>query len=376
MIVCYHKYNCIMNEIKENKESEETQKQAKNMDIHGNLYTPDHNKVNGKSVCMEMDFNAHEKPEGCTVEIFKQTLYRPQVYKNTGHDGTFPIKISNKDISANKISIISDLTTKRRDLVSFVPAINKENFLSEPVDMNGVQLKIPSGAKINLNTVPIIQNEDIQGYKSYPTLEFDIPFKGVNYWSSKEEGEEGNIENWCNQEEGSIENILYNIIKSQQQLPYNIVIEKNRIISHYGNRLDVYDLQPDLKNPGKFKSAKKYSTEIDGFRNIAVINDSIFLYGEKDIQVCGILPDRIQLNTYIENDDFYSMQDFLNRTNLRDYTIMTREKYASMEKKYIEDEEKKKKEKTSGNTDINNNSTNTNLDKDKGGKKNEKCNIQ
>ena len=316
-----------MNEIKENKESEETQKQAKNMDIHGNLYTvskknPDHDKVNGKSVCMETDLNAYEKPEGCTVEIFKQTLYRPQVYKNTGHDGTFPIKISNKDISANKISIISDLTTKRRDLVSFVPAINKENFLSEPVDMNGVQLKIPSGAKINLNTVPIIKNEDIKGYKSYPTLEFDIPFEGVN--------------SWCNQEEGSIENILYNIIKSQQQLPYSIVIEKNRIISHYGNRLDVYDLQPDLENPGKFKSTKKYSTEIDGFRDIAVINDSIFLYGKKDIQVGSILPDRIQLNTYIKNDDFYSMQDFFNRTNLRDYTIMTREKYASMEKKYID----------------------------------------
>ena len=358
-----------MNGIKENKESEETQKQAKNMDIHGNLYTvskknPDHDKVNGKSVCMETDLNAYEKPEGCTVEIFKQTLYRPQVYnKNTGHDGTFPIKISNKDISANKISIISDLTTKRRDLISFVPAINKENFLSEPVDMNGVQLKIPSGAKINLNTVPIIQNEDIKGYKSYPTLEFDIPFEGVN--------------SWCSKEEGSIENILYNIIKSQQQLPYSIVIEKNRIISYYGNTLDVYDLQPNLEKPGKFKSAKKYSTEIDGFRNIAVINDSIFLYGKNDIQVGGIFPDRIQLNTYIErNDDFYSMQDFLNRTNLRDYTIMTREKYASMEKKYIEDEEKKKKEKTSGNTDINNNSTNTNLDKDKGGKKNEKCNIQ
>ena len=48
------------------------------------------------------------------------------------------------------------------------------------------------------------------------------------------------------------------------------------------------------------------------------------------------MPDRIQLNTYIKNDDFYSMQDFFNRTNLRDYTIMTREKYASMEKKYID----------------------------------------
>ena len=56
------------------------------------------------------------------------------------------------------------------------------------------------------------------------------------------------------------------------------------------------------------------------------------------------------------------MQDFFNITNLKTYQKLSRDDYAKMEKRYIEEQEKKK---------MNNKSTKTGLNKD-----NDVCSIQ
>ncbi|GEM_PF-6483260 len=317
------------------------------MDIYGNLYEfnqKGHIIVNGK----ELYGACNKRP----VDIKRQTLRNK--YERPPH---FTIKIGNNEIKADSIQVIHDLTTKRRDLVSFAPAVdedeeNKKKHLSKQIDINGIPIRMnPEDVEIYLNMVPTIKNKKIIDYKSCPTIKVKVPFS---------------LYSWRNQENGSIEKILYDITKDTGSL--DIVLEKNRVIHGYythskGNVIDIYEIQPDLSNPGKFKKIQRLSQKLqDDYQDIAVINNKIFLYKDDprpNVEVYQILQDSIQHTFSAKNNDAYSMQDFLNRTNLKTFQAISRDDYAKMEQEYI------KNMLTQQN--INNAGLTINLENEKGG---------
>ena len=300
-----------------------------NMDIHGNLYEFDQNGsiiVNGKELYMDTDYGAFTAPAGCGVKIYKQTLHNKY-----GQPPYFIIKIGNNEIKVYSIQVIHDQTTKRHDLNSFSPAFakdeeNKKKYLSEQIDINGIPVRMnPEDAEICLNMIPTIENKKVIDYKSYPSIK--VPF-GTSY-------------SWSKQEDGSIEKILYDITNNVGHS--FIVLEENRVIHGYytpskGYVIDIYEIHPDLLNQGKFTKIKRLSQEIpDCYRDIAVINNRIFLYKndpKPNVKVYQILQDRIQ-HIFSAEIDVYSMQDFLNRTNLKTFQAISREDYAKMEQEYI-----------------------------------------
>ena len=339
-----------MDTINEINAFESAQSKSKDMDIHGNLYEISQESdtiVNGEELSMDIDYGAYDKPEGCPVNIKRQTLHNG--------DEHFPINTCGTEINVASIQVIHDLTTKRRDLVSVTPAVdddeeNKKKHLSKPIDINGIPVMMnPEEAKIYLNMVPTIKDEKIIDYKSCPTIK--VPF--------------GSLYSCRNQENGSIEKILYDIIKDKGLS--DIVLEKNRVIHGYythsrGNVIDIYEIQPDLLNPGKFTKIQRLSQEIpDNYQDIAVINDKIFLYKNNprpNVKVYQILQDNIQPIFHVEND-VYSMQDFLNLTNLKTFKAISRNDYAKMEQEYIKNMLKQQ--------NINNGGLTINLENRKGG---------
>ena len=157
-------------------------------------------------------------------------------------------------------------------------------------------------------------------------------------------------------------------ITNNKGLP-KIVLEGNRVIHGYytpnrGNVIDIYKIQKDLSNPGKFTKIQLSSQEIpDNYQNMAVINDKMFLYNENptpNVRVYQILQNRIQLMCHIENIDAYSMQDFLNRVDLKTFfKAISRDDYAEIEKEYIKNMLTKQ--------NINNTGLTINLETGKGG---------
>ena len=326
-----------------------------NMDIHGNLYQRSQEGdtiVNGEELSMDLDYGALHVPVGCLVNLYRQTLHKnkDEVQQH------FTIKLFNKNNEAYLVQVTYDRTTGRCDIDAFSPALakdkeNQEKNLSEPIDINGIPVRMnPKEAKIYLNMVPTIKNGKIIECKSYPTISI-----------------ESGSYSWGKQEDGSIEKILYDITNNKG-LP-KIVLEGNRVIHGYytpnrGNVIDIYKIQKDLSNPGKFTKVLLSSQEIpDNYQNMAVINDKMFLYNENptpNVKVYQILQNRIQLMCHVENIDAYSMQDFLNRVDLKTFfKAISRDDYAEIEKEYIKNMLTKQ--------NINNTGLTINLETGKGG---------
>ena len=72
---------------------------------------------------------------------------------------------------------------------------------------------------------------------------------------------------------------------------------------------------------------------------------------------------------------FYNMQDFFNITNLKTGQVLSRNDYAKMEKRYIEEKEKKEKANISVKPTTNNKGSDINLESEEDVREC-KCNIQ
>ena len=256
----------------------------------------------------------------------------------------------------------------------------KDNCLTAPIDINGIPVRLPKGAKIHVNTVPTIENGEIIGINSYPSIELSDAFiEQLEF--AKSIGAIG-------LEDGSIERILYDIGKktaNNSTSRHLFSIDKGRIVHGYHtkdhNYIEIYELKTEENN--KFSVELKASTEVPRkvfYHDIVVIGDKIYLgsktqapgNNEARMAVYKITSDnQLKLDALFADKTCYGIQDFLNRYNLISLQpLLPNNDYAKMEKAYIE---RKEKENAPAQPMMNNQDTNTGLNKKRG---DGKCSIQ
>ena len=369
MIVCQHKYNfyCkgmkkIINLFKNNEYK----------DIHGNKYLDNDNgsseKINGKQTYGDIIFDIEDRRP---AEYDEDDL----VFK--GHaslEEPVSIEVCGKTIKAIGVTNIIDKQTKHCELQSFTPQYDKTDYLCEPFHIDGIPIRLsPNKTHINIRSIPIIENGNIKEFKFYQFLDFEygIPL----------------ADEWAKQDEGSIEKTLYDIVmpdkvpNKEERLRHRIVLDNGRIIHTYrenrGSYIDVYKLTSKKENEKYIYSANKVSsTKADrAIDEPVVVGNKLYTYEHSgDVVVYNILDNGLQQQLTFR-DGFYNMQDFFNITNLKTGQVLSRNDYAKMEKRYIEEQEKKKKENIPVKPTTNNKGSDINLES-KEDVRECKCNIQ
>ena len=284
-----------------------------------------------------------------------------------------PIKVCGKTIKAVCVKNIIDKQTKHCELQSFIPQQNKTDHLCDPFDIAGIPIRLsPYRTHINIRSIPIIENGNIKEFKFYQFLDFENnnPFAYT----------------WAQQDAGSIEKTLYNIVMQNagNRWQHRIALDNGRIIHTYwdtkngGSYIDVYELISEEKNEKREFSAKRIaSTQVNKLINeLVVVGDKLYTYTNKtgNVAVYKIFNDGLQQQLTVDGC-FYNMQDFLNRTNLKTYKVLSRSDYADMEKRYIEKKEKEKKENAPTKPKTNNKRPDIDLESEEDIREC-KCNIQ
>ena len=335
-------------------------------DIHGNKYLDNGNgfseeKING------------EQTSGLIVSNISNR--RPPAYNEDdlvlkGHASSekpASIEVCGTTIKAAVVENIIDKQTKHSELKSFIPQLNKTDDLCDPFDIAGIPIRLsPYRTHINIRSIPIIENGNIKEFKFYQFLDFENgdPF----------------ADKWAQQDAGSIERTLYNIVMQNagNRWQHRIALDNGRIIHTYWNiqdgrsYIDVYKLTSEKKNEkcifsankvsstkldDKVSSTKLYDKTID---EPVVVGNKLYTYEHSgNVVVYNILDNGLEKQLTVRGG-FYNMQDFFNITNLNTCQVSSRNDYAKMEKKYIEEQEKKKKENTPVKP-IKNNSSDINL---------------
>ena len=283
------------------------------------------------------------------------------------------IEVCRKTIKAVCVKNIIDKQTKHCELQSFIPQQNKTDHLCDPFDIAGIPIRLsPYRTHINIRSIPIIENGNIKEFKFYQFLDFENnnPFAYT----------------WAQQDAGSIEKTLYNIVMQNagNRWQHRIALDNGRIIHTYwdtkngGSYIDVYELISEEKNEKREFSAKRIaSTQVNKLINeLVVVGDKLYTYTNKtgNVAVYKIFNDGLQQQLTVDGC-FYNMQDFLNRTNLKTYKVLSRSEYADMEKRYIEKKEKEKKENAPTKPKTNNKGPDIDLESEEDVREC-KCNIQ
>ena len=329
-----------MKKINDEKHSEEYK------DVHGNVYY-----TREEVLPMDQHINLlvmmNKTPTYYPIERTIDNIELPSCFDV--QPTLWPTKYCGKDIQAEGVDFTLDNLTHRCDLISFSPYVPQHgNNLSSPIDINGIPVKLPKGAKIHVNTVPTIENGEITSINSYPCIE--LPNSFINFINGQLDSEK--TKGWGNSEEGSIEKILYDIgKKTTGALCHQFSIDNGRIIHSYLNYkqkdplcIEMYELKTGENN--KFRAEFKSSTKVPGEflynHNIAVIGSNIYIYDMDDTKPrVRVYNEQLQLTYKDDITDCHSMQDFLNRTALKtNCRRLPDSDYAKMEKAYIERKEK------------------------------------
>lgn len=326
-------------------------------DIHGNKYLDNGNysseMINDKQTSGAIFSNISDhRPAGYNQGDLVLKGHASSLDPNDA----VSIEVCGKTIKAVCVENIIDKQTKHCELQSFMPQYNKRDRLCDPFEIDGIPIRLsPDRTHINIRSIPIIKNGNIKEFKFYQFLDFenDIPF----------------ADEWAKQDAGSIEKTLHDIVmpNKEKRRQHRIALDNGRIIHTYldtqngGSYIDVYELTSKKKNEKCIFSANKvFSTKVNEIIDeLVVVDDKLYTYEHRgEVVVYNILNNRLQqcLNAH----NFYNMQDFFNIANLTKGGVLSRDDYAKMEKKYIEEQEKKKKENISVKP-TQNNSSNINL---------------
>ena len=316
-------------------------------DIHGNKYLDDDNgsseeKINGEQTSGIVVSNISDR---------RPTEYDEDDLVTKGHasfEEPVSIEVCGKTIKAVYVKNIIDKQTKHCELQSFMPKYNKTDYLCDSFDIAGIPIRLsPNKTLINIRSIPIIENGNIKEFKFYQFLDFenDIPF----------------ADEWAKQDAGSIEKTLHDIVMpdKEKMLRHRIALDNGRIIHTYwdiqngGSYIDVYELISEEKNKKRelnekciFSANKVFSTKVDEkIDEPVVVDNELYTYEHSgNVVVYDILDNGLRQRLTFRGG-FYNMQDFFNITNLKTGKALSRNDYAKMEKRYIEEKEKKRKSK-------------------------------
>ena len=329
-------------------------------DIHGNKYLDNGNgsseEINGKQTSggIVSDISAR-RPTGYNKDDLVLKGHASSLEPNNA----MSIEVFGKTIKAVDVTNIIDKKTKHCELQSFMPQYDKTDYLCDPFNIAGIPIRLsPDRTHINIRSIPIIENGNIKEFKFYQFLDF--------------ENHDPIADEWAKQDAGSIEKTLYDIVmlNKEKRWRHRIALDNGRIIHTYrdiqngGSYIDVYKLTSKKENEKREFSANKVSsTKVDEkIDEPVVVGNKLYTYEHSgNVVVYNIFDNGLQSHLTLHGG-FYNMQDFFNITNLKTYQKLSRDDYAKMEKRYIEEQEKKK---------MNNKSTKTGLNKD-----NDVCSIQ
>ena len=342
-------------------------------DIYGNKYLDNGNgsseKINGKqtSGIIVSDISAR-RPTGYNEDDLVLKGHASSLDPNDA----VSIEVCGKTIKAVDVENIIDKQTKHCELQSFMPQYNKTDYLCDPFDIDGIPIRLsPDRTHINIRSIPIIENGNIKEFKFYQFLDF--------------ENDNPIADEWAKQDAGSIEKTLYDIVmpNNGKRWRHRIALDNGRIIHTYqdiqngGSYIDVYKLTSKKENEKCIFSANKvFSTKVDEkIDELVVVGNKLYTYEHSgNVVVYNILDNGLQQQLTFRGG-FYNMQDFFNITNLKTGQVLSRNDYAKMEKRYIEEQEKKKKENIPVKPTTNNKGSDINLESEEDVREC-KCNIQ
>ena len=312
-------------------------------DIHGNKYLDNGNysseEINGKQTSGVIFSNISDhRPAGYNEDDLVLKGHASSLDPNNA----VSIEVCGKTIKAIGVKNIIDKQTKHCELQSFIPQQNKTDHLCDPFDIAGIPIRLsPYRTHINIRSIPIIENGNIKEFKFYQFLDFenDIPF----------------ADEWTKQDAGSIEKTLHDIVMSDKEKMWRhrIALDNGRIIHTYwdiqngGSYIDVYKLTLKKENEKCiFSTNKVFSAKVDEkIDEPVVVGNKLYTYEHSgNVVVYNILDNGLQQQLTFRGG-FYNMQDFFNITNLKTGKALSRNDYAKMEKRYIEEKEKKRKSK-------------------------------
>ena len=329
-------------------------------DIHGNKYLDNGNgfseeKINGEQTSGLIVSNiSNRRPAGYNEDDLVLKGHASSLDPNNA----VSIEVCGKTIKAVYVKNIIDKQTKHCELQSFMPKYNKTDYLCDSFDIAGIPIRLsPNKTLINIRSIPIIENGNIKEFKFYQFLDFenDIPF----------------ADEWAKQDAGSIEKTLHDIVMQDKEkmLRHRIALDNGRIIHTYwdiqngGSYIDVYKLTLKKENEKCIFSANKvFSTKVDEkIDEPVVVDNELYTYEHSgNVVVYDILDNGLRQRLTFRGG-FYNMQDFFNITNLKTGKALSRNDYAKMEKRYIEEKEKKEKANISVKPTTNNKGSDINL---------------
>ena len=342
-------------------------------DIYGNKYLDNGNgsseKINGKqtSGIIVSDISAR-RPTGYNEDDLVLKGHASSLDPNDA----VSIEVCGKTIKAVDVENIIDKQTKHCELQSFMPQYNKTDYLCDPFDIDGIPIRLsPDRTHINIRSIPIIENGNIKEFKFYKFLDFENNNPSADKWAEKDAG--------------SIEKTLYDIVmpNKEKRWRHRIALDNGRIIHTYrdikngGSYIDVYKLTSKKENEKCIFSANKvFSTKVDEkIDETVVVGNKLYTYEHSgNVVVYDILDNELQ-QQFTFRGGFYNMQDFFNITNLKTGKVLSRNDYAKMEKRYIEEKEKKEKANISVEPTTNNKGSDINLESEEDVREC-KCNIQ
>ena len=344
-------------------------------DIHGNKYLDNGNgfseeKINGEQTSGLIVSNiSNRRPAGYNEDDLVLKGHASSLDPNNA----VSIEVCGKTIKAVYVKNIIDKQTKHCELRSFMPQYNKKDHLCDPFDIDGIPIRLsPDRTHINIRSIPIIENGNIKEFKFCQFLDFE------NYNPIADK--------WAKKDARSIEKTLYDIVMKDKdnRWAHRVALDNGRIIHTYwdiqngGSYIDVYELISEEKNKKReFRAERIISKQVNEIIDeLVVVGDKLYTYTNKtgNVAVYKILDDELQQQLTFRGG-FYNMQDFFNITNLKTYKKLSRDDYAKMEKRYIEEKEKEKKENAPTKPKTNNKGPDINLEGEEDVREC-KCNIQ